>query len=201
MEIIFRASTLITFAFYQTSLRGNGISWKGGWKIYGIPIVQRHRGSCIKIGRGLYLRSFASSNPLGPNRPVIITTRSNNAKIRIGDDVGLTGGTICAEECIEIGNRVLIGANCILVDTDFHPVDLSARRATPQKGQVAPIIIEDNVFIGMNSLILKGVHIGNGSVIGAGSVVTRDIPAGVVCAGNPARVIREFSEGDNPISK
>jgi len=174
----------------------SGIPWNSDWKIYGIPILQRHRKSRIDIGRGLYLRSFAAANPLGPYRPVIIATRSSHASIRIGNGVGVTGGTICAEESIEIGNRVLIGANCILVDTDFHPVDLLARRATPQQGQVAPIVIEDDVFIGMNSMILKGVHVGKGSVIGAGSVVTDDIPSGVVCVGNPARIVRELGQED-----
>lgn len=171
-----------------------GILWNSGWKIYGMPILQRHRKSSIEIGRGLYLRSFAASNPLGPYRPVILATRSTNASILIRDDVGITGGTICAEEKIEIGNRVLIGANCVLVDTDFHPVDLQSRLQTPQNGEVAPIIIEDDVFIGMNSLILKGVHIGRGSVIGAGSVISMDVPSGVVCAGNPARIIRQLGE-------
>ena len=168
----------------------NGVSWKRGWKIYGRPILQRHRGSQIDIGREFYLRSFAASNPMAPHRPVIISTRSKGAVLRIGDGVGMTGGTICAEERIEIGDRVFIGANCIIVDTDFHPIDLVVRQQTPQAGVVAPVIIEDGVFIGMNSLILKGVHIGSGSVIGAGSVVTKDVPAGVVFAGNPARLVR-----------
>ncbi|MEM5776015.1 MAG: DapH/DapD/GlmU-related protein, partial [Anaerolineaceae bacterium] len=65
------------------------------------------------------------------------------------------------------------------------------RRLThPNDGRTAPVVIEDMVFIGTNSLVLKGAHIGRGSVIGAGSVVTGEIPAGVIAAGNPARVIR-----------
>ena len=171
----------------------SGIAWNDDWKVYGMPILQRHRKSLIEIGQGMYLRSFAAANPLGPYRPAILTTRSSKACIKIGNDVGITGGTICAEEKIVIGDRVLIGANSILVDTDFHPVDLPTRRITPQKGQVAPIIIENDVFIGMNSLILKGVHIGRGSVIGAGSVVVDDVPPGAVWAGNPARLIRKLN--------
>jgi acetyltransferase-like isoleucine patch superfamily enzyme len=168
----------------------NGVAWGRGWRIYGCPIIQRHRTSHLEIGRGLCLRSFPSSNPLGPYRPVILSTRSRNAVLRIGDDVGITGGTLCAARRIEVGDRVLIGANAIIVDTDFHPIDPAQRRQAPQDGAVDPVIIGDDVFIGMNSLILRGVHIGRGSVIGAGSVVTTSVPPGVLCAGNPARVVR-----------
>jgi acetyltransferase-like isoleucine patch superfamily enzyme len=76
------------------------------------------------------------------------------------------------------------------MDTDFHPLDPERRRNDPLDGATRPVVIEDDVFIGMNSLILKGVRLGKGCVIGAGSVVTHDVPAGAVAAGNPARIIR-----------
>jgi len=101
----------------------------------------------------------------------------------------MTGGTLCAAERIEIGDHVTIGANVTVVDSDFHPIDPVRRLTHPNDGQTSPVFIENNVFIGMNSLILKGVKIGEGSVIGAGSVVTKDVPPGVIAAGNPARVI------------
>jgi acetyltransferase-like isoleucine patch superfamily enzyme len=72
------------------------------------------------------------------------------------------------------------------MDTDFHPLDPQARRLDTQPSKTAPVFIEDDVFIGTNSLILKGVIIGRGSVVGAGSVVRQDVPPGVVVAGNPA---------------
>ena len=97
-----------------------------------------------------------------------------------------------AEEQIIIGDRVTVGANSILVDTDFHPLDALARQNTPWDGGTAPIMIEDDVFIGMGTLVLKGVTIGGRSIIGAGSVVTRDIPPDVIAAGNPATVIRKL---------
>lgn len=102
----------------------------------------------------------------------------------------MTGGSICAAERIAIGDRVTIGANCTIVDTDFHPLDPLARRWRPAEAHTAPVTIEDDVFIGMNCLILRGVTIGRNSVVGAGSVVTSDVPADVIAAGNPARVIR-----------
>ena len=101
----------------------------------------------------------------------------------------MTGATIVAAERIEIGDRVFLGANATIVDTDFHPLDPQTRRIDVLAGRHAPVLIESDVFIGMNSLILKGVQIGTGSVIGAGSVVVRDVPPGVIAAGNPAQVV------------
>ena len=104
----------------------------------------------------------------------------------------MTGGTLCAAERITIGDNVTVGANSTIVDTDFHPIEPESRRLTPQDAKTDPIVIEDDVFIGMNCLVLKGVHIGRGSTVGAGSVVTRDVPPGVIVAGNPARVVQEL---------
>ncbi len=171
-----------------------GIRWGRGWRILGVPIIQRYRGSRIELGDGLVLRSNRSSNPLAPNHPVVLATRNAGAVIRIGAGCGLTGATLVAAECIDIGQRVVVGANVTIVDTDFHPLDPAERERDMLAGEHRPVRIEDDVFIGMNSIILKGVTIGRGSVIGAGSVVTRDIPADSVAAGNPAGVIRPVHE-------
>jgi len=167
-----------------------GVRWGRGWRFYGVPILQKHRRSTLLIGDGLELRSIPRSNALGPFHPVILSTRRPGARLVIGRGFGMTGGTICAEESITIGDDVWVGANCVITDTDFHPLDLATRLARPLDGATAPMIIEDGVFIGMNSLVLKGVTIGARSVIGAGSVVTRSIPPGVIAAGNPARPVR-----------
>jgi len=120
----------------------------------------------------------------------MLVTWASDARIEIGDEVGISGGVICARKRISIGSRTLIGANVKIVDTDFHPLSAEARRTNPAEGEVEPVCIEEDCFIGMHSLILKGSHIGKGAVIGAGSVVTGDIPTGAVAAGNPARIIR-----------
>jgi acetyltransferase-like isoleucine patch superfamily enzyme len=106
----------------------------------------------------------------------------------------MTGGSIVAEQSIQIGHRVTIGANSVICDTDFHPLDAEFRVGNPNRGDAMPIFIADDVFIGMQCLILKGVSIGSRSVIGAGSVVTRSIPPGAIAAGNPARVLRSVDE-------
>jgi len=170
----------------------NGVAWQDGWRIYGAPIIQRHAGSTITIGRNLTLRSWYASNPLGVVRRTLLCTWARGAQLIIGDNVGMTGAVIVAQTRVEIGNHVWIGANSTIVDTDFHPLAPEARCIAPTAGESAPIVIEDDVFIGMWAIILKGVRIGRGAVIGAGAVVTRDVPAGAVAAGNPARLVQQM---------
>ncbi len=178
--------------------RLRGIEIGAGWRLYGLPIIQRHRQSRICIGRGANLRSTSRSNPLGPNHPVILSTRRAGAQLTIGDDFGMTGGSLVCDERVSIGDRVWLGANAVITDTDFHPLDPQTRRDSPLNAATAPVEISDDVFIGMNALILKGVHIGARAVVGAGSVVTRDVPPGAIVAGNPARVVGEVA---NPIPR
>lgn len=167
------------------------VRWGRRWQIWGMPIIQRYRGSRIEIGDGVNLRSWWVTNPLVPYHPVVFATRSSRAMIRIGNDVGMTGATIVAAECVEIGDRVFIGANATIVDTDFHPLDPMKRQRDVLAGEHAAVRIESDVFIGMNALVLKGVNVGQGAVVGAGSVVVRDVPPHMIVAGNPARVIRQ----------
>jgi len=177
----------LLFAFY-------GIRWRSNWNFYGTPIVQKHRNSIMEFGDGLQLRSSRRSNPLGPSRPCILCTWQAGAHLKVGTDLAATGATLCAAERISIGNNVVIGTNSVVVDTDFHPLDPMERKDRPQNAKTAPVLIEDDVFIGMNCLILKGVTLGKGCVIGAGSVVARSIPPMSIAAGNPARAIRTISE-------
>jgi acetyltransferase-like isoleucine patch superfamily enzyme len=181
---------LLILPFAWMSAVGAGAEWGAGWKLYGFPIWQIHRRSTLRIGARLSLRSTWRSNPLGPNRPCIISTRSAGATLLIGDDFGMTGGSLVCAERIEIGNRVNVGCNSIIADTDFHPLDPQARQLDINAGATAPVVVEDDVFIGMQCLILKGVRLGAGCVVGAGSVVTRDVPPRAIVAGNPARVVK-----------
>lgn len=172
-----------------------GVDVAPGWKFYGLPIIQKQRSSTLKTGRNLNLRSSVRSNPLGPNHACILSTRRPGAELRIGDDFGMTGGSIVCEQRITIGDRVTVGANTVIADTDFHPLNPQHRYQAPLDGATRPIVIGDDVFIGMQCLILKGVTIGRGSVVGAGSVVTRDIPPNSIAAGNPAHVLKLVSDG------
>jgi acetyltransferase-like isoleucine patch superfamily enzyme len=183
---------LLALPFIRLMFSLKGVAWGSGWRILGMPVIQRHRGSVVELGDRLVLRSWAASNPLTPNHAVVLATRTDRALIKVGNDCGLTGTTLVAAEGIEIGDRVLIGANVTIVDTDFHPLDWEERRRDINRGKHRPVIIEDDVFIGMNTLVLKGVRIGRGSVIGAGSVVTKDVPPNAIVAGNPAQIVRYF---------
>nr|WP_330362190.1 sugar O-acetyltransferase [Lacrimispora saccharolytica] len=101
--------------------------------------------------------------------------------------------TLVDDADIFIGNHVMFGPN-VVVDTAAHPIRPDIRKKQIQFN--VPVTIEDNVWVGAGSIILPGVRIGENSVIGAGSVVTRDIPANVVAYGSPCRVIRAISERD-----
>jgi acetyltransferase-like isoleucine patch superfamily enzyme len=120
---------------------------------------------------------------------VVLCTWRPAAVLQIGDHFAMTGGTVCATERITIGDHVTVGANTTIMDTDFHPLQSWARQREPNEAKHAAIHIGDQVFIGMQCLILKGVTLGKACVIGAGSVVTHDVAAGTVVAGNPAREV------------
>jgi len=172
----------------------SGVNYGKKWRILGKPIIQRYRKSKIQIGDNLIARSWVVSNPVSPYHPVFISTRDNNAEIMIGNDCGITGGSIIAAERITIGDRVLIGSNCLITDTDFHPLDKADRQDQPLQAKTKPVSIADDVFIGTQVIILKGARIGAGSIIGAGSVVSSEIPANVVAAGNPAVIVRNLDK-------
>lgn len=91
-----------------------------------------------------------------------------------------------------IGNNVKIGGCVLITDTDAHPMDYMARRSSNEGTKSAPVVIEDDVWVGAHCIILKGVTIGARSIIGAGSVVTKNIPADCVAAGNPCKVIKSL---------
>lgn len=185
-----RIGSLISIPYVRFLFLLNRIKWGSGWSFYGVPIIQKHLHSQMSFGAHLQLRSSTRSNPLGLNHPVILATLNQNAQLIVGDHFAMSGGCICVAEKIIIGNNVAVGANSTIVDTDFHPLSSSERAANPQDGKSKPVTIEDNAFIGMNCLIVKGVTIGKGSVIGANSVVTRDVPPGMIAAGNPAQIVR-----------
>lgn len=127
----------------------------------------------------------------GDTRTVFRTV--GTGKIDIGCNSGISNSTFVAASSITIGENVLIGGSCKFYDTDFHPIDVNDRlNDNKDEIKTAPIEIQDNVFIGAHCIVLKGVTIGQGSVIGAGSVVTKSVPERELWAGNPAHFIRKI---------
>lgn len=112
----------------------------------------------------------------------------------VGNESGISNTCFVCQKEIRIGNQVMIGAGCQFYDNDFHPLISEYRVGDKRDGSMInskPIIVEDNVFIGANSIILKGTTIGKGAIIGAGSVVCGKIPPYEIWAGNPARYIKK----------
>lgn len=153
------------------------------------PCLQRHPGSRIALADGVCLNSSLRSNPLGCPQPVVLRTLRPGAEIILGRGVGLSGNSVCAALRIHIGEGTFVGAGAMIFDNDFHsPIgEWTWGDAAPDNPK--PIIIGRGVFIGARAMILKGVTIGDRAIVGAGAVVTKDVPAHQLVAGNPARVI------------
>jgi acetyltransferase-like isoleucine patch superfamily enzyme len=158
--------------------------------ILGIPRIKKHPDASIRIGDGVRLFSASFANPLMPSSKSCIHAMEEHAVIRIGSGAGISSSTIVAKKNISIGERTIIGAGCLIVDNDFHSLDHGKRFSHDDIPEAVPVKIGDDCFIGARSIILKGVSIGNRTVVGAGSVVSRSLPADCVACGNPAKVVR-----------
>ncbi len=144
----------------------------------------------IHIGRNVIINSCLSSNPIGGDTHTVLSLK-NTAELRIGDNVGISNAAIVCHDKITIGDRTIIGGGTKIYDTDFHSLDYRQRGDYEHETALTrPVTIGEDVFIGGQSIILKGVRIGDRSIIGAGSVVTKEVPPDEVWAGNPAKKIR-----------
>jgi len=176
--------------FGRLYLFAAGIKFGKNLIFYGHPYFFRTPNSTIIIGNNVAFRSDKTSNLIGVSKKCIVSTLQKGASIQIGDNIGFSGVTIGAAKKITIGSNVLVGANSLITDTNWHNILPDKRRTDDSEPK--EVIIEDNVFIGFGSIILKGVRIGKNSVIGAGSVVIFDIPENTIAAGNPCKPIRAF---------
>ncbi len=194
---VFRRLTYNTYRRYShlfTTLKfkANDVSFST-FRTIGIPYVMvAHNGIC-KIGRNLTMNNSMVGNPIGCMTPCTIFVDSN-AELYIGNDVGISQTTLVSHCRITIGNRVKIGGGTCIYTTDFHSLNANVRCGKNDLVNkiCKPVIIEDDVFIGAFSIILKGVTIGARSIVGAASVVTKSVPPNQLWAGNPARFIRNL---------
>ncbi len=173
------------------------------------PALRSH---CTSIGTGLRLHGPAPFimgtgridigshvEIAAPCYMVIGTDAPGAAHLRIGDHVHVGPYNVfSAAQAITIGNHCRTGPFVSIYDTDVHPTDAERRRVdygTMDGVPTAAITIEDDAWLGVGAIVLKGVHIGRGAIVGAGAVVTHDVPAYTIVAGNPARSIGRAERG------
>lgn len=149
-------------------------------RVWGSPIVINE--GRLVIGNRVRFRSTAAAIEIGVG-PGGLLEIGDNVLINYGCSVGAT-------KHVRIGNRANIGTHVTLIDNSFHEIDPDKRNEAPPS---APVILEENVWLATRVIVLPGVTIGANSVVGAGSVVTHDIPPNVLAAGSPAKVIRSIA--------
>lgn len=177
--------------WYKIILKCLHVKYGKGLILKGVPVIFNKKNAQLELGENVTVKSSFLSNLVGLYQRTIIVTRAENARIIIGNNVGISGATIYARSSIEIGNNTCIGGNVKILDNDFHPLDVQARREDiKEQIKTKPIKIGNDCFIGCNALILKGTQLGDGCVVGAGAVVSGSFEPGSVIVGNPAKCIQ-----------
>jgi acetyltransferase-like isoleucine patch superfamily enzyme len=139
------------------------------------------------LADGVTLRSAPRNTPLGGGQPCVLRTLSPDAELVLERNVGISAATLCAGRSIHIGAETIIGAGALILDNDFHQLSAEGVWLGDSVTGARPVRIGRSVFVGARAIVLKGVTIGDGAVIGAGAVVTTDVPAAHIAAGNPAQ--------------
>ena len=189
-NLIIKIKWLPSALYNKCIMKLRGISYGRNFVSFGTMFV-RGTGK-IKIGDDVTINSCRETNPIGGDTKTILFAKGNST-IVIGDHAGISNTAIVALDRIEIENDVMIGAGCKIYDHDFHSVHYEERMKTEDSDvKTKPVKIKMGAFVGAHSIILKGVTVGEKSVVGAGSVVTKSIPDNEIWAGNPAKFIRKI---------
>jgi acetyltransferase-like isoleucine patch superfamily enzyme len=192
MKELFKFIWMAISKYFLT--RNKGIVVNGKILLMGIPTIRIKNGGQLIIGDNVSLYSIKRMAHLSMHSPVLLIADKPGAKIYVGNNTRIHGSCIHAWKSCRIGNNCIIAVNCQIFDCSGH--DLSFHNVGNRintRGVAKRVVIEDNVWIGANSIILPGVIIGNGAVIAAGSVVINDIPPMCLAGGNPAVVIKNYS--------
>ena len=184
-----RCSAIIGSCIARIQLKAHGVACIGsGLCVKGKLHLFTRRKNSIEIGNNLMIVSRFRSNPVGIVNPCVFDTLMGG-KIRIGNNVGMTGAILSSRSSITIGDYVMLGGNVRIFDHNFHSLSAESRRDERRDRQdvrTAPVMIGDDVLVGTNATILKGVSIGTRAIVAAGAVVVKDIPPGEIWGGNPA---------------
>jgi len=124
----------------------------------------------------------------------VLITYTPDSRITIGSGTRLNGAGIMAYTHVEVGPRCILGSTLVF-DSDFHPLDPARRHDPDAPVSCAPITLKENVWLGGQSAVLKGVTVGKNSVVAFRAVVSDDVPPNVVVVGNPARIVKSLAEG------
>lgn len=173
-----------------------GVTIGKGVTCWGPVLLRSARAGSISLGNSVSIVSCSSrATAASIYAPTKFQTLTGTAGIVVGEGVGVNGVSVVARsKTISIGEHTMIAPNVTIVDSDYHALwPPEGRLTNPAFEQDADVTIGNNVWIGMQCIILKGVTIGDGAVIAAGSVVTGDIPANCLAAGAPARVVRDLA--------
>lgn len=174
---------ITTFLMKVIIFFGGGIKYGKRIKFRGMALIERFQMSKIIIGDDCSFNSSSMFNFRGLNHKCILQTGKPGASIIIGNHCGFSGNSIVSNNKVVIGDYTIVGANSTIGDRDGH----SNIYATEPK----PIIIGSHVWIGMNVTVMKGVTIGDNAIIAAGALVTKDVPAGEIWGGVPARFLKK----------
>ncbi|AIZ40713.1 acyltransferase [Cellulophaga baltica] len=171
----------------------NGANFKDGLKVKGPLKLNITRRGELTIGKDCRFNSGQNYNVSGGNQRCHFWI---DGKLTMGNNVGISSSSILCRHEINIGNHVKIGGNTLIIDTDAHSTNPKERTTSvskdSKKANWGPVTISDFVFIGTRCIILKGVTIGKNSIVAAGSIVTKNIPANEIWGGNPAKKIRSI---------
>jgi len=160
----------------------------------GLPFFHIEKKAHFSIGENFKINNGLKFNTIGFPFPCSFVLL-NNAKLSIGNHVGMSQSTIVCQKEIIIKDYVKLGGGVKIYDSDFHSLkalDRMDSKSDMLNKRTKKVVIGNHVFIGANAMILKGVEIGDNSIIGAGSVVSKSIPTNEIWAGNPARFIKKI---------
>lgn len=172
-------------------LRAHGASVGRGLSVRGPLRLHVHRTASIRIGDHCRIQSGFAGNPVGGTRMAIWV--GPGGRLVLGHRVGLSNATIVCNSAVTIEDEALLGGGSQVFDTDFHSLDARERTESARpRARTAPVTIRRRAFVGGHSILLKGATVGEGAVLGAGSVLRDAVPDGQVWAGNPARFLRRL---------
>ena len=178
--------------YYKLFMRLGHVKFGKKLLLKGRPFIYNVKGASLVIGDNVTVKSSFLSNLVGLYSRTIIVTRTPEARIKIGSNVGISGATIYARNSITIGDDTMVGGNAKILDNDFHPLDPEGRLKDDKSAiKSRPVVIGKNCFIGCNAIILKGTVLGDNCVVGAGAVVSGVFDKNSVIVGNPAKTIKK----------